>query len=419
MEPIRFETFSKMEQEERLSILRRECLLTEEECGIIESADSLAINKADKMIESVVGRFALPLGIATGVCVNGKHYYVPMVTEEPSLVSACSRGAEYANVMGGFSASYSGSLMISQIELTGVAQPEKAKELIVAEKKKIAEICNQKDPILLQAGGGVRDVEVRVMHSAIGILLVVHLIVDVKDVIGANLLNGMAEEVSPFLESISGGRASMRILSNLADRRIVTATAVFEKETIGGAEVVERIVEAYAFANADPYRATTNNKGIMNGIVPVAIATGNDTRAIEAAAHVYACRSGQCRPLAKYEKTSSGDLKGMIEMPMPVATVGGTIKLHPAVRVNQKIMGITSAGELAQVMASMGLSLNLIATRSLVTGGIQRAHMLNHARSVAASVGAEGEAFERIVSQMVRENNIHTEYAEKLLKQML
>ena len=307
--------------------------------------------------------------------------------------------------------------MISQIQLLEVPAPFYAKGKILEHKEKIAEICNAKDPMLMKLGGGVKDVEVRVLDSIVGPMVIVHLLVDTGDAMGANAVNTMAEAVAPYLEELTGGRAELRILSNLADRRIARARAVFKKEAIGGEEVVDKMIAAYAFAAADPYRAATNNKGIMNGIIPVVIATGNDTRAIESGAHAYAARSGKYAPFATWEKNADGDLVGSIELPMAVGLVGGATKIHPAAQVAVKMLGVKTAGELAQIIAAVGLAQNMAAMRALATEGIQRGHMSLHARNLATVAGAKGEVLEKIVQQMVAEKNVRLEYAQELMKQ--
>jgi len=434
--------FFKLSVEERMKEVAEFCTLTPEEQAILKEADSLDMDKADHMIENVIGRFTLPMGVGINFVINGKDYVIPMVTEEPSVVAACSNAAKMARPGGGFTTDYTGSVMISQIQLLDVPAPFYAKGKILENKEKIAEICNARDPMLVKLGGGVKDVEVRVLDSLVGPMVVVHLLVDTGDAMGANAVNTMAEAVAPFLEELTGGRArariplqpsaaagppfreeppggraELRILSNLADHRIARARAVFKKDAIGGEEVVDKMIAAYAFAAADPYRAATNNKGIMNGIIPVVIATGNDTRAIESGAHAYAARSGQYSPFATWEKNADGDLVGSIEMPMAVGLVGGATKIHPAAKVAVKMLGVKTAGELAQIIAAVGLAQNMAAMRALATEGIQRGHMSLHARNLAATAGATGELLEKIVKQMVSEKNVRLEYAQELVKQ--
>lgn len=409
--------FFKLSTEDRMKEIAEFCGLSEAEQAILQNADSLDMDKADHMIENVIGRFTLPMGVGINFVINGKDYVIPMVTEEPSVVAACSNAAKMARPGGGFTTDYTGSVMISQIQLLEVPAPFYAKGQILEHKEKIAEICNAKDPMLVKLGGGVKDVEVRVLDSIVRPMVIVHLLVDTGDAMGANAVNTMAEAVAPYLEELTGGRAELRILSNLADHRIARARAVFKKEAIGGEEVVDKMIAAYAFAAADPYRAATNNKGIMNGVIPVVIATGNDTRAIESGAHAYAARSGKYAPFATWEKNADGDLVGSIELPMAVGLVGGATKIHPAAQVAVKMLGVKTAGELAQIIAAVGLAQNMAAMRALATEGIQRGHMSLHARNLATVAGAKGEVLEKIVQQMVAEKNVRLEYAQELMKQ--
>ena len=409
--------FFKLSTEDRMKEVAEFCGLSEAEQAILQNADSLDMDKADHMIENVIGRFTLPMGVGINFVINGKDYVIPMVTEEPSVVAACSNAAKMARPGGGFTTDYTGSVMISQIQLLDVPAPFYSKGKILENKEKIAEICNAKDPMLVKLGGGVKDVEVRVLDSIVGPMVIVHLLVDTGDAMGANAVNTMAEAVAPYLEELTGGRAELRILSNLADHRIARARAVFNKEAIGGEEVADKMIAAYAFAAADPYRAATNNKGIMNGVIPVVIATGNDTRAIESGAHAYASRSGKYAPFATWEKNADGDLVGSIELPMAVGLVGGATKIHPAAQVAVKMLGVKTAGELAQIIAAVGLAQNMAAMRALATEGIQRGHMSLHARNLATVAGAKGEVLEKIVQQMVAEKNVRLEYAQELMKQ--
>lgn len=409
--------FFKLSTEERMKEVAEFCGLTQEEQAILKDANSLDMDKADHMIENVIGRYTYPLGVAINFVINGKDYVIPMASEEPSVLAACSNAAKMARPGGGFTTDYTGNIMISQIQLLDVPTPHYAKGKILEHKAQIAELCNAKDPVLVSLGGGVKDVEVRILDSIVGPMVIVHLLVDTRDAMGANAVNTMAEAVAPFLEELTGGRAELRILSNLADRRLARARAVFKKEAVGGEEVVDKMIAAYAFAAADPYRAATNNKGIMNGVIPVVIATGNDTRAIESGAHAYAARSGHYSPFATWEKNADGDLVGSIEMPMAVGLVGGATKIHPAAKVAVKMLGVKTASELAQIIAAVGLAQNMAAIKALATEGIQRGHMSLHARNLAATAGAKGEVLERIVKQMVAEKNVRLEYAQELMKQ--
>ncbi len=408
--------FFKLSVEERLNEVAEFADLTEEEKAIITSADSLDEDKADHMIENVIGKYALPMGIAMNFMINGKDVLIPMVVEEPSVVAACSNAAKMSRPAGGFIASTSGNIMIAQIQVLNVAVPFAAKSMVIEKKDEIMRICNEKDPVLVKLGGGVKDVEARVLDTKVGPMVIVHLLVDTGDAMGANAVNTMAEAVAPYIEEITGGNVELRILSNLADHRLVRVRATWRKEDIGGEEVVEKMINAYAFAEADPYRAATHNKGIMNGIIPVVTATGNDTRAIEAGAHSYASRSGRYTSITAWEKDANGDLVGSIEMPMAVGLVGGATKIHPAAQAAVKILGIKTAAELAQIIASAGLANNMTAMKALATEGIQRGHMSLHARNLANTAGAKGEILEKIVKQMVAEKKVRLEYAQELFK---
>lgn len=359
--------FFKLSTEERLREVAEFAGLDEKETAILGSADSLDDDKADHMIENVIGKFALPMGVAINFVINGKDVIIPMVTEEPSVVAACSNAAKMARPSGGFKASSSGNVMIAQIQVLGVAAPFAAKSSILERKDEIIRICNEKDPVLVNFGGGVKDVEVRVIDTMAGPMVIVHLLVDTLDAMGANAVNTMAEAVAPYIEEITEGSVELRILSNLADRRLVRVRATWKKEDIGGTEVVDKMLNAYAFAAADPYRAATHNKGTMNGIVPVVIATGNDTRAIESGAHSYAARNGRYTSLTTWEKDENGDLVGSIEIPMAVGLVGGATKIHPAAQAAVKILGVKSAAELGQIIAAAGLANNMAAMKALAT----------------------------------------------------
>lgn len=390
--------------------------LSAEDAEVLGRSGELSVEKADHVIENVIGTFSLPFGVALNFMINGKDYLVPMVLEEPSVVAACSNLAKIARKSGGFFASTTGNVMIAQIQLLRVPAPVAAKSVILEHKEEIVRICNKKDPILIQFGGGVKDVEVRLLDTLAGPMVIVHLLVDVLDAMGANAVNTMAEAVAPYLGELTGGTPELRILSNLADHRLATARAVFAKEDLGGEEVVDKIISAYAFAAADPYRAATHNKGIMNGIDPVIIATGNDFRAIEAGAHAWAARGDRYTSLTVWEKNADGNLVGTIELPMAVGLVGGATKVLPGAQVGVKILGVKTAAELARIIASVGLAQNAAALKALATEGIQKGHMKLHARNVAAQTGATGEVLDKLVEQMVADKNVHVEYARELLK---
>jgi hydroxymethylglutaryl-CoA reductase len=414
-----FEGFSSLDVAERLKLIKEATGLTQDEAQIIYQPGSLKIEKADSMIENVIGTYELPYAVGFNFLINGKEYVVPMVSEEPYIVNSVTKMAKIVKECGGFIAGSTGNIMISQIQLLNVDRPNAARFKILENKDKIIEFANKKDPVLVSFGGGVKDIEVRILDSQVGKMVIVHLLVDTLDAMGANAVNTMAEAVSPYLEEITGGKAYLRILSNLADRRLAYARLKVRKELLGGEKVVDGIIAAYAFADADPYRAATHNKGTMNGIIPVVMATGNDTRAIEAGFHAYAARSGQYKPVTKWEKDKNGDLHGMIEMPMAVGIVGGTTKVHPMAQLSLKILDVKSAAELGYVIAAVGLAQNFGALNSLATGGIQADFVPLHARSIAVQTGANGKSLDHIVSTMIEKNNFQLEFAQKLFEELL
>jgi hydroxymethylglutaryl-CoA reductase len=411
--------FYKKPVEERLKFIQDHAGLSDEEVATIRNTGGLPMGTADKMIENVVGGLTLPMGLGFNFRINGKDVIIPMVIEEPSVVAAASNAAKMARVKGGFRAEFSGPVMIAQVQLVDIENPSEAKEKILARKRDILELAAKQDPMLIQAGGGPKDLEVRLLDTKRGPMVISHLLVDTRDAMGANAVNTMAEAIAPLIEQITGGRVLLRILSNLAVHRIARASAVFEKETIGGDAVVDGILNAWAFAEADPFRAATHNKGIMNGIISVVQATGNDTRAIEAGAHSYAARGGRYTSLSTYEKDSDGNLVGSLEVPMAVGIVGGATKTHPVARIALKIMDIKMAAELAQIIACVGLAQNFAALRALATEGIQRGHMGLHARNVATSAGATGELVDRVAEHMVKEGKVRADRAKELLAEYL
>lgn len=410
--------FYKLSIDERVQAVRDFAELSEEEVQLLKKEGPLSLEVADRMIENVIGTWPLPFAVATNFLINGKDYLVPMAIEEPSVVAAASNAAKMARPGGGFKTSSTESIMIGQIQLVNVPDPERARIAILMERDRILEIANEQDPVLLKFGGGARDVEVRIIQTGVGPMVIVHLLVDVRDAMGANAVNTMAEAVAPFLERITGGTVYLRIISNLADRRLARAHAVFKAEAIGGEEVVDGIVYAYEFAANDPYRACTHNKGIMNGVIAVARATGQDTRALEAGAHAYAARSGRYTTLTDWWKNEDGDLEGYIEMPMAVGIVGGVTKVHPVARLALKILGVKTARELAEIMAAVGLAQNFAALRALATEGIQAGHMKLHARNIAMAVGAVGEEVDLVVERLVREKKIREDRAREILEEI-
>jgi hydroxymethylglutaryl-CoA reductase len=414
--------FHKMSVEERLSHLKEFSGLTEEEAQTLVDTGSLDIKTADSMIENVAGAFHLPLGIATNFRINGKDYLIPMAIEEPSVVAAASYSAKLTRP-GGFKTSSDPPVMIGQIQIVKVPDMEKAKRNILGIKKDIINICNKKDSVLVKFGGGARDIELRETSTKSGKMLILHLLVDVRDAMGANAVNTMAETLTSTLEKASGGKVRLRIISNLADRRLARSRTVWTKEALEestkgkmrGEEVVEAILQAYHFAESDQYRCTTHNKGIMNGIDAVTIATGNDFRAVESGAHSYAARKGGYQSLTKYEKDSEGNLVGSIELPLAVATIGGATRTNPISKISLKILGVKTAQELAEVIASVGLAQNFAAIRALATEGIQSGHMRLHAKNIAVTAGATGDDIERISAKIIEENNITVSRAKELL----
>ncbi|MEE9564851.1 MAG: hydroxymethylglutaryl-CoA reductase, degradative [Candidatus Hydrothermarchaeaceae archaeon] len=418
MKTLRISGFYKLSPAERLEIVKEFADLTDEEIDAIRNTGGIGIEQADLMIENVIGTFDLPLGIATNFLINGKDYLVPMAIEEPSVVAAASNSAKMAHVEGGFETSSTDPIMIGQIQLVDVEDASKAQENIQSKKKEIIELANEQDPLLVKFGGGAKDIEVRIIDSMKGPMAIVHLLVDCRDAMGANAVNTMAEAVSPLIEEITGGKALLRIISNLAVFRLARAKAVFSKDAIGGEEVVDAVMNAYAFAAVDPYRCATHNKGIMNGVTAVVFATGNDTRAVEAGAHAYAAFKGEYKPLTHYEKNKDGNLVGSIEIPAAVGLIGGATAVHPVAKANVKILGVKTASELGEVMAAVGLAQNFAALRALATEGIQRGHMSLHARNVAVTAGATGELIDKVVEKLVSEKQVRLDRAEEILEEI-
>jgi hydroxymethylglutaryl-CoA reductase len=418
--------FYKGSVEERLELVATAADLTDEEKAILGGVAGLDNDTADHMIENVVGMHSLPLGIATNFLINGRDVLAPMAIEEPSVVAGASFAARLAREGGGFYTSSTPSHMIAQMQVLEVRNLHVARFELLSQKDRLLDLANQTDPLIISLGGGARDVEVRIIEkSPAGPMLVLHLIYDTLDAMGANTVNTAAEVLAPTVEEITGGRVLLRILSNLADRRLARARCrvpaealTFESEgrTFEGREVAERITEAYAFAAADAYRATTHNKGIMNGVDAVVIATGNDWRAIEAGAHAYAARDGRYTSLSQWEKTPEGDLVGTLEMPMAVGIVGGATRVHPLPKVVLKILGVNTSRELAEIIVAVGLAQNLAALRALATEGIQRGHMSLHARQVAIAAGAAGDEIERVAAQLVQERTIRLDRAQEILR---
>ena len=407
--------FFEKSRKERLDIVGNFADLTAEELEILQNNDGgISFEKADKMIENAIGTFSLPLGVATSFKINGKDYLVPMVIEEPSVIAAASKGAKVARIMGGFKATADESYSIGQIQVLDVDINSAIKK-IQETSKEIITLANSNSNTLSKMNKGAKEVSCKIIDTDFGKMLIVELLIDVGDAMGANVTNTMCEAVSPLLEKITGGRTLLRILSNYSTRRIAKATAVFDKNEIGGEDVVDDIVLAYQFANNDVYRAVTHNKGIMNGVIAVANATGQDSRAIEAAANAYASRSGSYRSLSKWTKDSDGNLVGSLELPLSVGIVGGIANVHPIAKICMKILKVKSAQELACIMTTTGLAQNYSAIRALSTEGIQKGHMRLHARNLAAAAGAKPEQIDKIVQIMIEQKQISLDKAKEIL----
>jgi len=410
--------FFEKSRKDRLDIVKNFASLSKEEIEVLEnSSGGLTFDNADKMVENAIGTFSLPLGIATNFRINNEDYLIPMVIEEPSVIAAASKAAKIARIKGGFKIDADESLSIGQIQVLNV-DPKLAIPKITESSKKILDLANSKSNTLVKMDKGAKEVSCREIQTDSGIMLIVELLIDVGDAMGANITNSMCEAVAPLIEELTGGKALLRILSNYATRRLVRATAVFDKEGVGGEDVVNNIILAYQFAANDTHRAVTHNKGIMNGVIAVANATGQDSRAIEAAANAYAASSGKYRSLTEWSKDEEGNLIGRLEIPLSVGIVGGIVNVHPIAKICTKILGVSSAKELAGVITVAGLAQNFGALRALATEGIQKGHMKLHARNLAAAVGAKAEQIDEIVQKMIHENNISLNRAKELLDQI-
>jgi hydroxymethylglutaryl-CoA reductase len=383
--------FHKSDLAQRIESVAQFASLTSDERALLLNTGNLPVEMADHLIENFVGTMNIPVGIATNMKIDGRDRLIPMATEESSVVAAVCNAARQCYDSGGFITSMSGTEMIAQIQLTQVSDPQHARIKILEREDEIRALCNDCDPILLKLGGGFRGLEVRVIDTRGGPMVITHLIVDTRDAMGANAVNTMAEKVAPRIAEWTLGKSNLRILSNLADRRLARARCIWPLESLGGADVRDGMLAAYHFADADPYRAATHNKGIMNGISAVVMATGNDTRAVEAGAHAYAARHGRYGSLTRWEITADGDLAGSIEVPMAVGLIGGATKLHPMAKLGLKVLGVTSAEELARIIAAVGLAQNFSAMKALATTGIQKGHMALHAQNIAMMAGAVGD----------------------------
>ncbi len=409
--------FYKLTVADRVKAVSDFAGLSEEEKALLQKPGALGFDVANRMVENVIGVMPVPMGVATNFLINGRDVLVPMAIEEPSVIAAASNAAKMTRAKGGFQATTTDPIMIGQIQVVGVQDAYRARFEILAQKNELLKHANAQDPVLVSLGGGARDLEVRIIDTFQGKMVIAELLVDCRDAMGANAVNTMTEAVAPLIEKISGGRVYLRIISNLAVKRLARAKATFTKDALGGAEVVDGIVNAYAFAAADPFRCATHNKGIMNGVTAVVLATGNDTRAIEAGAHAYAARSGHYTSLTSWEKDANGDLVGTLEMPIAVGIVGGATASNPIAKIAVKILRIKTARDLAEVIVSVGLAQNLAALRALSAEGIQRGHMGLHARNVAISVGATGDLIDKISARMVAERKVRVDRAKELLEE--
>lgn len=415
--------FYNLSLEERLEWLSQYAGLAANDLDALSGKASLSPDQADHMIENVIGLHALPLGIAQNFVVNDRSVLVPMAIEEPSVVAGASFMARLAGAGGGFHAHVTAPEMIGQMQVINLVNPELARMQLLENKSRLLQEATGIDPVLTRLGGGARDLEVRLIDkSEIGPFLVIHLIYDVRDAMGANAINTATERLAPLVEQITGGRVHLRILSNLADRRLARARCTIPLAELAfgdfSAESVrDGVIAAWAFAAVDPYRAATHNKGIMNGVDAVVIATGNDWRAVEAGAHAYAARSGSYTSLSVWGKDQAGNLVGSLEMPMAVGIVGGATRVHPTAKAALKLMGVQTAAQLAEIIVSVGLAQNLAALRALATEGIQRGHMGLHARQVAIAAGAAGDLVNRLADQLVNERNVRIDRAEEILRE--
>jgi len=408
--------FFEKSRKERLDSVSSFSNLTDEDLDILQNQNGgITYEKADKMVENAIGTFSLPLGVATNFKINGKDYLIPMVIEEPSVIAAASKGAKVARIKGGFTVFADESYSIGQIQILDV-HIDLAIQKIISATDEILTIANSKSNSLPKMNRGAKAITCKVIDTPSGKMLIAELLIDVGDAMGANITNTMCEAISPLIEKITGGRTLLRILSNYSTRRMVTAKAIYEKEAVGGESVIDNIILAYEFADNDVYRAVTHNKGIMNGIIAVANAAGQDSRAIEAAANAYAAQSGQYRSLSKWSKDGDGNLVGELKIPLSVGIVGGIANVHPIAKVCTKILGAVSAQELACVMTATGLAQNFSAIRALSTEGIQKGHMRLHARNLAAAAGADSSQIDEIVKIMIEQKNISLVKAKEILE---
>jgi hydroxymethylglutaryl-CoA reductase len=410
--------FYKLSPKERLATVKDFAGLTDEEAGLLEQTGALPLDVADRMVENVIGVFPVPLGVAPNFLINGIDYLIPMATEEPSVIAAASYAAKIVREAGGFKTASSAPVMIGQIQVVKLFDTDYARNQILSRRLDIMKRANDQDPVLNSFGGGAKDLGAKVIETSMGKMLIVELFVDCRDAMGANAVNTMCEAVAPFIEEITGGKVYLRIISNLATRRLARATCTIPKEVIGGEAIVDGIAYASAFAAADPFRAATHNKGALNGIIAVILATGNDHRAIEAGAHAFAAFHHPYTSLSTWKKNPRGDLEGAIELPMAVGLIGGAVKTHPIARIAMKILDVKSANEFAEVLAAVGLAQNLGALRALASEGIQRGHMSLHARNIAINAGAPAELVDAVAERMVAEKKVRVDRAKEIIEEL-
>lgn len=386
--------------------------------------DGLSLSQADQMIENVIGVYNLPFAVATNFLINGKDYLIPMVVEEPSVVAACSYSAKLFRDGGGFTTSSDEPVMIGQMQVLDVPDMARATQQLTEHKDNLLAKVNEISGSIVRRGGGARDIELRIINdTSVGQMLIIHLLYDTRDAMGANAINTAVEYLATDVERLTDGRVHLKILSNLSDRRKAKAEGVIPagslaRDGMTGSEVVSAIVEASVFAEVDPYRATTHNKGVMNGIDAVVIATGNDWRAVEAGAHAYVARGGSYTSMTRWRKTPEGDLHGTIEIPLAVGIVGGATRVHPSAQLALRILDVGSAQELAEVMVAVGLAQNLAAIRALATEGIQKGHMRMHARQMALAAGADPATVPVVVERLIAEGQIRLERAKQLVQEL-
>jgi hydroxymethylglutaryl-CoA reductase len=411
--------FYKLPLKERLAILKDYTGLTDEEVALLANTGSVAADVVDHMVENVIGVFPEPLGLAVNFQINGKDYLIPMATEEPSVIAAACYAAKMVRDGGGFNTSSTTPIMIGQVQVVGVKDSKFAQKQVLDAKADILKKANDQDLVLNSFGGGAKDLGAKIIDTTMGQMLIVELYVDCRDAMGGNAVNTMAEAVAPMIEQLTGGKVYLRIISNLATRRMSKAWCIVPKEALGGEAVVDGIAYASAFAAADPYRAATHNKGVMNGIIAVVLATGNDHRAIEAGGHAYAAIKGPSyTTFSQWTKNKNGDLEGVIELPMAVGLIGGAVKTHPIARIAMKILGVKTANEFAEILAAVGLAQNLGALRALSNEGIQRGHMSLHARNIAVTAGAKDNMVDKVAAQMVKERKVRVDRAKEIIEEL-